>query len=169
MNKSSESGNNTHKYESQGGIKMNITPQAYGKMAEAAAPRSRAAVNSLTAFCVGGGICAVGQIIRSVFEFSGFGEEKSAIWTSVILVTLSALFTGLGWYEKLAKYAGAGTLVPITGFSNSISSSAIEAKSEGLVTGVGTKIFTIAGPVILYGSAAAFVYGLIYYLISRFL
>ncbi len=145
---------------------MNITPQAYSKMSQRAEPKSRAAVNTMTAFVVGGGICGFGQIIRMIFETYGFETQTAGVWTS-ILVTLSALLTGFGIYQRLAKHAGAGTLVPITGFSNSISSSAIEARSEGLVTGVGTKIFTIAGPVILFGSAAAFLYGLIYYIITR--
>lgn len=147
---------------------MNITPQAYSEMSKNAEPKSNVMVNTLTAFCVGGGICVIGQLIRNAFETAGFDTDTASIWTSVILVSLSALFTGLGWYQKLAKHAGAGTLVPITGFSNSISSSAIEAKSEGFVLGVGTKIFTIAGPVILYGCTAAFIYGLIYYIFTRF-
>lgn len=147
---------------------MNITPQAYSEMSRRAEPKSNVKVNVLTAFCVGGGICVIGQLIRSAFEMAEFSAEEVSLWTSVILVSLSALFTGLGWYEKLAKHAGAGTLVPITGFSNSISSSAIEAKSEGFILGVGTKIFTIAGPVILYGCSAAFIYGLVYYIFTRF-
>lgn len=147
---------------------MNITPQAYSEMSKNAEPKSNVMVNTLTAFCIGGGICVIGQLIRTAFETAGFSEDISSIWTSVILVSLSAFFTGMGWYERLAKHAGAGTLVPITGFSNSISSSAIEAKSEGLILGVGTKIFTIAGPVILYGCTAAFIYGLIYYIFTRF-
>lgn len=146
---------------------MNITPQMYGKMADKARPKSNVTVNTLTAFAVGGGICTIGQLIRSAFLAADFSEENAALWTSIILVTLSALFTGLGWYQKLAKHAGAGTLVPITGFSNSISSSAIEAQTEGWVTGVGTKIFTIAGPVLLYGTATAFLYGLIYYVVGK--
>lgn len=147
---------------------MNITPQMYSKMAEEARPKSNVIVNTLTAFAVGGGICAVGQLIRNAFAAGGLSDENASLWTSVILVTLSAFFTGLGWYQRLSKHAGAGTLVPITGFSNSISSSAIEAQTEGWVTGVGAKIFTIAGPVILYGTTAAFLYGFIYYFISRF-
>lgn len=147
---------------------MNITPQAYSEMSRNAEPKSNVMANTLTAFCVGGGICVIGQLIRNVFDRAGFDTEQASMWVSVILVSLSALFTGLGWYQKLAKYAGAGTLVPITGFSNSISSSAIEAKSEGLVLGIGTKIFTIAGPVILYGCSAAFIYGIIYYIFTRF-
>lgn len=147
---------------------MNITPQAYSEMSKKAEPKSNVMVNTLTAFCVGGGICVIGQLLRTAFETAGFSEDVSSIWTSVILVSLSAFFTGLGWYQKLGKHAGAGTLVPITGFSNSISSSAIEAKSEGFVLGVGTKIFTIAGPVILYGCTAAFIYGFIYYIFTHF-
>jgi stage V sporulation protein AC len=98
----------------------------------------------------------------------GFSAENAGTWTSVILVTASALLTGLGWYERIAKHAGAGTLVPITGFANAVSSSAVEAQTEGLVLGIGTKIFSIAGPVILYGCTAAFMYGLIYYIVSLF-
>ena len=101
------------------------------------------------------------------FKGLGLSAETSGTWTSVILVAASALLTGLGWYERLAKRAGAGTLVPITGFSNSVSSSAVEAQSEGFISGVGTKIFSIAGPVILYGCAAAFMYGLIYFLVTN--
>lgn len=148
---------------------MNITPQAYSEMSKRAEPKSNAIVNISYAFVIGGGICVLGQLIRSAFEYWGFSQENSSIWTSVILVTLSAFFTGLGWYQKLAKHAGAGTLVPITGFSNSVSSSAVEAQSEGLVLGVGTKIFNIAGPVILYGCASAFLYGIIYYIVTSFM
>ena len=97
---------------------------------------------------------------------AGAESDAAGTWTSVILIAAGAFLTGLGWYQRLAKHAGAGTLVPITGFSNAISSSAVEAQTEGLVLGVGTKIFTIAGPVILYGCAASVVYGLIYYLLK---
>lgn len=145
---------------------MNITPQAYKKMTEKAVPRSNSKVNTLYAFLTGGSICMLGQFILSSFVNMGLSEENASTWTSVILVCTSALLTGLGWYERIAKHAGAGTLVPITGFANSISSSAVEARSEGLVTGVGAKIFSIAGPVILYGSSAAFLYGLFYYFAS---
>ena len=113
---------------------------------------------------MGGTICALGEILLTLFEAYGLERTEAGTWTSIILVGLSSLCTGFGWYQKLAKHAGAGTLVPITGFSNAISSSAIEAKSEGLILGVGAKIFTIAGPVILYGCTAAAAYGLIYYL-----
>lgn len=142
---------------------MNITPEMYSEMTEKASPKSNSKVNVSVAFAVGGGICVVGQILMTIFERYGLDRTSASAWTSIILVTASAVCTGLGWYQKLAKHAGAGTLVPITGFSNAISSSAIESKSEGYILGVGAKIFTIAGPVILYGLAAAVLYGIIYY------
>ncbi|MBE6859287.1 MAG: SpoVA/SpoVAEb family sporulation membrane protein [Ruminococcus sp.] len=141
---------------------MNITPQEYDKMSRSVSPKSRSIVNIPVAFAVGGAICVVGQLLLSLFEYYGFGKTAAGTWTSVILIGLSALCTGLGWYAKLAKHAGAGTLVPITGFANAVSSSAIEARSEGYVLGVGAKIFTIAGPVILYGCTASVAYGLLY-------
>lgn len=143
---------------------MNITPELYGEMSKKASPKSNTKVNVPMAFLIGGAICALGQILRFIFEKMGLDQDSSGTWTSIVLVGLSAFFTGLGLYEKLAKHAGAGTLVPITGFSNAISSSAIEAKSEGFILGVGAKIFTIAGPVILYGCSASVIYGLIYYI-----
>ena len=145
---------------------MKITPQMYSEMSKDASPKSNSKVNVPVAFLVGGAICALGQLIMSVLMNCGLDKEDAGTWTSIILVGLSSLLTGLGWYEKLAKHAGAGTLVPITGFSNAISSCAIEARSEGYVLGVGTKIFTIAGPVILYGCSASVVYGVIYYLLK---
>lgn len=143
---------------------MNITPQMYSEMTKQASPKSNSKVNVSIAFLVGGGICTIGQIVLNIFESAGLEKTPASAWTSIILVTASAICTGFGWYEKLAKHAGAGTLVPITGFSNAISSSAIEAKSEGFILGVGAKIFTIAGPVILYGLAATVLYGIIYYI-----
>lgn len=143
---------------------MNITPELYSEMSKNASPKSNSKVNVPVAFVVGGLICVLGEILLTIFEKRGLDQTAAGAWTSIILVGLSAFFTGLGLYEKLAKHAGAGTLVPITGFSNSISSSAIEAKSEGFILGVGAKIFTIAGPVILYGCSASVIYGLIYYI-----
>ena len=143
---------------------MNITPQMYSEMTEQASPKSNSKVNVSIAFAVGGGICVIGQILLQIFEAAGLDRTSASAWTSIILVTASAICSGFGWYERLAKHAGAGTLVPITGFSNAISSSAIEAKSEGFILGVGAKIFTIAGPVILYGLAAAVMYGIVYYI-----
>jgi stage V sporulation protein AC len=146
--------------------KMNITPELYGEMSKNASPKSNSKVNVPIAFAVGGLICVIGELLRMIFMNYGMEEETAGTWTSITLVGLSAILTGLGWYEKLAKHAGAGTLVPITGFSNSISSSAIEAKSEGFILGVGAKIFTIAGPVILYGCTASVIYGIIYYIFA---
>lgn len=146
---------------------MNITPQMYSEMSEKASPKSKAVSNSVTAFCVGGSICVIGQLLLAAFLSYGMDRTTAGTWTSIVLVGFSALLTGAGLYEKLAKRAGAGTLVPITGFSNAVSSAAIESKSEGFVLGVGTKIFTIAGPVILYGCTASVVYGVLYYLFTR--
>ncbi len=140
-----------------------VTKEQYERMSKKAAPSSSTVRNTALAFLTGGLICTLGQGIFSLLSAYGVEEMNARTWTSVILITLSALFTGLGLYEKLAKHAGAGTLVPITGFANAVSSAAIEAQSEGFVLGVGTKIFTIAGPVILYGTAACVIYGTIYY------
>lgn len=147
-------------------ICMNITPKQYNRMAAEASPKSKSYINIPVAFAVGGLICVLGQIITNTFKNMGFDKDISGIWTSVILVFLSAVLTGTGLYEKLAKHAGAGTLVPITGFANAVVSPALESKTEGFVLGVGAKLFTIAGPVILYGTAAAFVSGIVYYIIS---
>ncbi|MDY4413332.1 MAG: stage V sporulation protein AC [Ruminococcus sp.] len=145
---------------------MNITPELYSDMCKNASPKSNIKIDATLAFLVGGAICALGQIIMEIFLYFDFEKNTASAWTSVILVGLSTILTGFGKYEKLAKHAGAGTLVPITGFSNAIASSAIEAKSEGFILGVGAKIFTIAGPVILYGCSASVIYGLIYYFIT---
>ncbi|MDE5946194.1 MAG: SpoVA/SpoVAEb family sporulation membrane protein [Oscillospiraceae bacterium] len=145
---------------------MNITPELYSDMCKNASPKSNIKVDASVAFLVGGTICALGQIIMEIFMYFDFEKNVASAWTSVILVGLSTILTGFGKYHKIAKHAGAGTLVPITGFSNAIASSAIEAKSEGFILGVGSKIFSIAGPVILYGCCASVIYGLIYYFIT---
>ncbi len=145
---------------------MNITPKQYKKMSEQASPNSKSYINIPVAFLVGGLICTIGQAFINLFENKGLEKDAAGTWTSVILVFLSALFTGSGVYEKIAKHAGAGTLVPITGFANAVVSPALESKTEGYILGVGAKIFSIAGPVILYGTAASFIYGIIYYFIS---
>lgn len=145
---------------------MNITPQQYSHMAEQAVPKSRSYINVPVAFITGGLICVLGQLILNTFTNMGFDKKLSGTWTSVILIILSAVLTGAGIYEKIARHAGAGTLVPITGFANAVVSPALESRTEGFIPGTGSKIFTIAGPVILYGTAAAFIYGIIYYIIS---
>ena len=121
------------------------------------------AKNMWGAFISGGLICTLGQAILNLCQQLGMDKETAGSWTSLILVFLSVLLTGLNIYPKLAKWGGAGTLVPITGFANSVAAPAIEYKKEGLVFGVGAKIFTIAGPVIVYGLTASVVYGLIYW------
>lgn len=146
---------------------MNITPELYNEMSKNVSPKSNFKVNAVMAFLIGGGICALGQIVMEMLMYFELSKETASAWTSVILVGLSTLLTGFGLYERIAKHAGAGTLVPITGFSNAIASSAIEAKTEGFILGVGAKIFTIAGPVILYGCSASVIYGLIYYFFSK--
>ncbi len=142
---------------------MKVTPEQYKQMQKDAAPSSKSYINIPMAFLVGGLICVLGQLLLEGYGALGLEKDAAAAWTSITLVSLSALLTGFGLYEQLAKHAGAGTLVPITGFANAISSSALESKSEGYVLGVGAKIFTIAGPVILYGCAASVVYGVIYF------
>ena len=132
------------------------------------APKSPIWKNCLKAFLIGGAICALGQGILAFYEFVGLEEEQAATAMSMTLVALSALLTGLSLYDNIAKHAGAGTLVPITGFANAVSSAAVEFKTEGFILGVGAKMFTIAGPVIVYGVSASVVYGLIYWITTLF-
>ncbi|MDO5560367.1 MAG: stage V sporulation protein AC [Oscillospiraceae bacterium] len=145
---------------------MYITHKQYDKMTKKASPGSKTYINTPLAFLIGGLICALGQCIVNLFKYFDFDKESASSWASIILVLISALLTGLGLYEKIAKHAGAGTLVPITGFANAVVSPAIESKSEGFILGVGAKIFSIAGPVILYGISASFLYGLVYYFMN---
>ena len=141
-----------------------MTEKAYAKLVKEATPPSPLGKNCLWAFCVGGAICTLGQALGNGYQALGLSQEEASSWVSITLVALAALFTALSLYDDLAKHAGAGTLVPITGFANAITAPAVEFKTEGFVLGVGAKIFTIAGPVILYGVAASAVYGLIYWL-----
>ena len=141
--------------------------EEYVEYVEGRAQKSPIFKNCICAFAVGGLICTIGQALHDLYSLLGVNEQDSKTLSSVSLIFIAALLTGLGVFDNIAKFAGAGTLVPITGFSNAVSSAAIESKSEGYVLGVGTKIFTIAGPVILYGCTASVVYGVIYYLFSR--
>jgi len=141
-----------------------ISQQEYARMKEEVSPVSDKKRNALKAFLIGGAICAAGQVLLSALAMLGADRDAASAWTSVLLISAGALATGLGWYSTLAKHGGAGTLIPITGFSNAVCSAAVEAQSEGLIFGVGTKIFTIAGPVILYGTAASVICGFVYYL-----
>ena len=141
-----------------------LAPQAYAAMVARASRRTDVSMTVLKAFLIGGSICTAGEVLRQILLQSGLEQDAASAWTSVILVFIAALLTGTGLYQKLAKHGGAGTLVPVTGFANAVAAAAVEAKTEGFVTGIGTKICTIAGPVILYGTAASVVYGLLYYL-----
>ena len=140
---------------------MDMSPKEYQEYLKSINPRSPVWKNIALAFLVGGAICCVGQAIGDWYSFLGLTEQDAATATSVTLVFLSALFTGLGLYHRLARYAGAGTLVPITGFANAVASPAIDFRAEGVVTGTAVKMFTVAGPVIVFGTAASVVYGLI--------
>ena len=120
------------------------------------------------AFLVGGAICALGEILKSVFLSLGATLSDASLYVTVTLVTLAALLTGLGVFDSIARFAGAGTLVPVTGFANSVVSPAIDTKSEGLILGVGAKIFTVAGPVLLYAVLSGWIYGVIYWATTLF-
>ncbi|RGH34112.1 SpoVA/SpoVAEb family sporulation membrane protein [Ruminococcus sp. AM47-2BH] len=119
------------------------------------------------AFLFGGLICVIGQSLMDMCLYLGLSKDNASMSVSITLIFLSALLTGLGWYDRIAKHAGAGTLVPITGFANSVAAPALEFKTEGYILGLGAKIFIISGPVILYGTLASVLYGLIYYLFLR--
>ncbi len=133
--------------------------QTYRDYADARAERSPTGINCVNAFFVGGGICAFAEALREYLTTRGTEEQTASLLVSCVLIVLTALLTGLGVFDKLAKRAGAGTLVPITGFANAVASPALDTKSEGLVLGLGVRIFTVAGPVILYGVLASVLYG----------
>ncbi len=141
-----------------------MTEKQYDALVKELSPPSPLGKDCLIAFLVGGAICCLGQVFLSWYSSLGLDKDMAGTAASMSLVALSALFTGLSLYDDLAKHAGAGTLVPITGFANSIAAPAVEFKTEGFVLGVGAKMFTIAGPVLVYGTAASVVYGFIYWL-----
>ena len=148
---------------------MNMQKDTYKKFAQAHAPRSPLGRDCFRAFWVGGLICAFAQLLLDVYQgVFQMEKENAATLTSVTLIFLAVLLTGLGFFDRIAKYAGAGTLVPITGFANSVVSPAIDSHSEGLILGVGAKIFTVAGPVLLYGTLAGTVYGVLYWIMTLF-
>lgn len=143
---------------------MNMSPEEYDKLSKKASPNSPFLKNLIFAFLIGGFICALGQGFLLFYQRLGAEKEIASSWASITLVFLAILLTGLNLYDAIAKVAGAGTLVPITGFANSMSSAAVEFKSEGWILGLGAKMFIIAGPVIVYGVSASVIYGIIYYL-----
>lgn len=148
---------------------MNIEKESYKKYADAHAPSSPIVKDCLWAFCIGGIICTLGQVLLLLYrDVAGMSQKDAGTLCSVTLIFLAALLSGLGLFEKIAKRAGGGTLVPITGFANSVVSPAIDSKAEGLILGVGAKIFTVAGPVLLYGTLAGAVWGVVYWVSKLF-
>ncbi len=145
-----------------------MTEKQYSKLVKEMMPRSPIVKDCFQAFWIGGAICLLGQVITNAYTFWGLEKEAAGTATSMTLVFLSAMLTGLSLYDDLAKHAGAGTLVPITGFANAIAAPAVEFKTEGMILGTAAKMFTIAGPVIVYGLAASSVYGLIYWVTTLF-
>lgn len=143
-----------------------MTDKQYQAYVDKKTPNSPIVKDVLFAFIIGGFICVVGQCIMNIYQNMGMDEETASTGTSTTLVFLSALLTGLGLYDKLAKFAGAGSIVPITGFANAVASPAMEFKSEGLVLGLSAKMFTVAGPVLVYGITASVIAGIVYYILS---
>lgn len=136
----------------------------YKNIVKKHSPKSPVFKNCIFAFLVGGFLCFVGQWLAFLFIYLGVDQEHSYILVTVSYIVLASLATAFGFFDKIARFAGAGTLVPVTGFSNAVTSSAIDTRSEGYISGVGSKIFTVAGPVILYSTIAGTVYGIIYYI-----
>ncbi|MEG1858104.1 MAG: stage V sporulation protein AC [Pseudoflavonifractor sp.] len=140
---------------------MDMTNEEYEKYVSGKAKPSPLLKNLTWAFLVGGAICTAGQGLLNLYRYLGLDGDAAATLVSVTLIFLAAFFTGMGWFDRIAKHAGAGTLVPITGFANAMVAPALEFKSEGLVLGVSAKMFTIAGPVLVFGISASVIYGLI--------
>ncbi len=143
--------------------------KTYKRFADAHAPHSPLLKNCFNAFWTGGLICVLGQVLRNVYEqVAHMPEEDAGTLTSVTLIFVAVVLSGVGIFDRIAKVAGAGTLVPITGFANSVVSPAIDSHSEGLILGVGAKIFTVSGPVLLYGTLAGSIYGVVYWIVCQF-
>ncbi len=142
-----------------------ITKQEYSELVKKKSPNSSIVKDMCMAFVIGGMFCVIGQLINFGITKLGLGKDDTSALTSAAMIFLGAFLTGIGIYDDIAKYGGGGTLVPITGFANSIVSPAIEYKTEGYILGVGAKMFVIAGPVLVYGISASVIYGIIYYFI----
>ena len=145
-----------------------MTEKEYARLVKELSPASPIKKDCFNAFWIGGTICLIGQLIQNGYLALGLEKDQAGTATSMTLVALSSLLTGLSLYDDIAKHAGAGTLVPITGFANAIAAPAVEFKTEGFILGVGAKMFTIAGPVIVYGVSASVVYGIIYWITTLF-
>ena len=144
-----------------------VTKKEYSKIVEKHSGKSPLFKDCVRAFVVGGIICVIGQAFRDFYTSAGLDKELSGTATSITLIFIASLLTALGIFDKIGKFAGAGTLVPITGFSNAVTSPAMEFRSEGLVAGVGAKIFTVAGPVIVYGTLSSILAGFVYFVFMR--
>lgn len=145
-----------------------MNKKQYSELVKQKSPNSKTFSDCVRAFLIGGGICALGEVLFELFRMWGADEKQGRAFVSLSLILIASVLTMLGVFDKIAKHAGAGTLVPITGFANAVTSAAIEFKAEGLVLGVGAKMLTIAGPVIVYGTVASVVYGLIYWITTLF-
>ena len=145
-----------------------IDKKEYSSLVKKASPNSKKLKNGFLAFVIGGFVCVIGQLFKELYETLGFSEDVVKMAVPATLIFIAALLTGLKVFDNIAKFAGAGTLVPITGFSNAVTAPAIEFKREGFVLGVGANIFKIAGPVIAYGVAASVIYGVIYWVTTLF-
>ncbi len=164
-----EENKNSENRENQENIDLNLimNQDEFQELVKEKSPNSPLLANCLKAFLVGGIICLLGQFINNYLASNyGFSMAETSMYTSIILIFLGSLLTGLGIYPKLGKFAGAGSIVPITGFSNSVTSPALEFKKEGFILGLGAKIFIVAGPVILYGTLASVVVGAVYYFVK---
>ncbi len=151
-----------------GSGKKSISKDDYSKMTDKASPNSPKLLNCIKAFVFGGGICLFGQVLITLFENAGLNEKEVQAATSSVLIILTAILTGAGVFDKIARHAGAGTIVPITGFANSVVSPALEFQHEGFVLGTAAQMFTIAGPVIVYGIGSSFLYGLIIFIFKLY-
>lgn len=147
---------------------MKTSKSEYNKMVDKASPNSPKIMNCVKAFLFGGLICTIGQVILTLLQNAGLNEKQANAGVSSILIIITAILTGVGVFDKIARQAGAGTIVPITGFANSVVSPALEFQHEGLVLGTAAQMFSIAGPVILYGIASSFLYGLIIFLFKLY-
>lgn len=147
---------------------MDMDKKTYGEFVKARMPRSPLLKDCVRAFLVGGLICAIAEALLRLYLYWQIPEETARTLVPVTLIFITSFLTGLGIFDDIAKFAGAGTLVPITGFANSVAAPAIESKSEGLIMGVGAKLFTISGPVILYGILTSVLYGVVYWIIGLF-
>ena len=147
---------------------MSISNSDYSKMTDKASPHSPKLLNSVKAFVFGGGICLFGQLMNGLFQSLGMNEEQVKLATPSTVIIITAILTGIGVYDKIARHAGAGAFVPISGFANSVVSPALEFQHEGLVLGTAAQMFSIAGPVLVYGTASASLYGLIAFIFNLY-